>query len=158
MLSLFAKHGLFDLDVKAKGDLDVDLHHTNEDIGLVLGEAFKKALGSGEKIKRFGYFCVPMDESLVRVTVDISGRPGFYISGSDEIFSLSGENYNFDYTKHFLSSFLNKLQANVHIEIIRGENFHHVIEALFKCLGKVLDYATLKDDRIQGIPSTKGIL
>lgn len=158
MLSLFAKHGLFDLNIKAEGDLEVDYHHTNEDIGLALGEAIGKALAGKEKIKRFGFFCVPMDESLVRISLDLSNRPSLHISSNVDINNLKGESYNFDYTKHFLNSMAVKMGANIHINIIEGENFHHIVEALFKCLAKVLDQATYIDKRIKGVPSTKGEL
>lgn len=158
MLSLFVKHGLFDLNIKAKGDLEVDFHHTNEDIGLALGEAINKALRQREKIRRFGCFCVPMDEALVRIALDLSNRPSLYISTNVNMKVLSGQNYNFDYAKHFLNSMILKLGANVNIKIIEGKNFHHILEALFKCLGKVLDQATSIDDRVEGIPSTKGKL
>lgn len=158
MLSLFSKHGLFDLNIKAQGDLDVDSHHTNEDIGLALGEAFSKALGNKEKIKRFGFFCVPMDEALVQISLDFSNRPSLHISSNIDISVLKGENYNFNYAKHFLNSMIMKLGANINIKIMEGKDFHHILEALFKCLSKVLDQATSVDDRIEGVPSTKGKL
>jgi len=158
MLTLFSKHGLFDLVIEAKGDLEVDFHHTNEDIGIALGEVINKALGNRKKIKRFGFFCVPMDESLVMITLDLSRRPSLYISNSVDTKNLSGQSYNFNYAKHFLKSMFTKLGANVNINILEGKDFHHILEALFKCLGIVLDQATSIDERIQGIPSTKGKL
>lgn len=158
MLSLFSKHGLFNLRVIAKGDLEVDLHHTNEDIGLSIGKAFKKALSKKEKIKRFGYFCVPMDEALVRISLDLSGRPSLYIKSNVKKDVLTGQTYNFNYAKHFLNSLCTNIGANVNIKILEGKNFHHIMEALFKCLGKVLDQATSIDERIEGVPSTKGEL
>ncbi len=156
MLSLFSKHGLFDLKIKAEGDLDVDHHHTNEDVGLTLGEVINKALGDRAKIKRFGFFSVPMDESLVCISLDLSNRPSLYINGNIDL-PASGD-YSSNDAKHFLNSMVTKLGANVHIDIEKGEDFHHTIEALFKCLAKVLDQATSIDKRIQGVPSTKGQL
>ncbi|MCD5398066.1 imidazoleglycerol-phosphate dehydratase HisB [candidate division NPL-UPA2 bacterium] len=159
MLSLFTRHGLFDLKIEAKGDLEVDIHHTNEDLGICLGEVFKKAWGDKKGIKRFGFAYVPMDETLARVVLDISGRPsltfnktGNYLDAPlEEIYSLrDGE--------HFLRSFCNESGVNMHIDVLRGEDTHHVLEAIFKALGKALDQATQFDERVEGIPSTKGIL
>jgi len=152
MLSLFAKHGLFDLEIDAKGDLEVDHHHTNEDIGLALGEAISRALADRAKIKRFGFFSVPMDKSLVQISLDLSNR--YYLHIPDEALPPN-EKYSYNDLKHFLESMFNKLGANVIIQILSGQDFHHTIEALFKCLGKVLDQATSIDKRIQGVPSTK---
>lgn len=161
MLSLFSKHGLFDLEIKAKGDLEVDIHHTNEDVGIALGEAFAKSLGDKKGIKRFGSVSVPMEESLARVALDISGRPSLHIiirnprhlqwAGKDT------QNYTFNDAKQFLEAFVRNAGANLHIEY-RGEDIHHILEAIFKALGRALCEATRIDPRIKGVPSTKGRL
>ncbi|MFH1783396.1 MAG: imidazoleglycerol-phosphate dehydratase HisB [bacterium] len=161
MLTLFAKHGLFDLKIDAKGDLEVDIHHTNEDIGLCLGEAVKQALGDKKGIKRFATVFVPMDEALARVVMDISGRPsltfnqtGGHVHDKEE----SKEEYTLIDAKHFLYSFCNRSGINMHIDIKYGEDLHHMLEATFKAFGKALDEATQIDPRVKGIPSTKGKL
>jgi imidazoleglycerol-phosphate dehydratase len=162
MLTLFAKHGLFDLRIRAKGDLHVDIHHTNEDVGISVGEAFKKALGDKRSIRRFGFFCVPMDEALVRVTLDISGRPSLYLCGLDSETLSSGikkkSGYTFHDAKEFLRAFVQNSGINLHIETVCGADEHHVLEAIFKALGKALDMAVCLDPRIKGIPSTKGTI
>lgn len=159
MLELFSFHGFFDLEVKAKGDLDVDIHHTNEDLGIALAEAFKKALGDKKGIKRFGSSFIPMDETLVQVVLDISGRPNLVITGA-----VSGEaekrrvrsTYTINDAKQFLRAFVNTLGINLHIQIIYGEDVHHIIEAIFKGLAKALDEATQIEARKRKVPSTKG--
>lgn len=164
MLTLFAKHGLFDLSIKAKGDLEVDLHHTNEDVGICLGEAFKKALGNKKGIKRFGSASVPMDEAWVEVSVDISGRPTFKqaLSAWDTIAKEqvddAREGYALNDAKEFLKAFVNNLGLNLIFSIKSGDDLHHILEALFKALAKALDQATQIDPRVKGIPSTKGSL
>jgi imidazoleglycerol-phosphate dehydratase len=157
MLTLFAKHGLFDLTVKAKGDLDVDYHHTVEDVGLVLGQAVKEALGSKVGIKRYGFFILPMDESLARVVVDVGGRPHLeYRVKADTMFI---RDFNLVLVKEFCRAFSNALGANLHVELIYGEEPHHIAEAIFKGLGRALDAATQIEGRAADLlPSTKGTL
>ncbi len=156
MLSLFAKHGLFDLEVSARGDLDVDIHHTNEDVAITLGEAFSEALGNRAGIKRFGEAIVPMDEALVRVVVDISGRPyldfpGFGTSDSGK------EKYSLNDAQQFFKAFTDKAGITLHIDTIKGNDLHHVLEAVFKGFSKALMRAVEKEPRSKkSIPSTKG--
>lgn len=159
MLSLFARHGLFDLEIVAKGDLKVDIHHTNEDVGICLGEAIKKALGNKKGIKRFGFAYVPMDETLARVVLDISGRPSLAFNKTGGYLDAPAEEgYSLRDGEHFLKSFCNESGVNMHIDVLRGEEAHHVLEAIFKALGKALDQATQLDERVEDIPSTKGVL
>lgn len=157
MLELFAFHGLFDLEITAKGDLKVDIHHTNEDVGLVLGEAFKKALSDKKGIRRFGSASVPMEDAIASVTVDISGR-GYY---QEKVFGFrTNENYSFDYANHFFDSFAKKLGMNLGIElkVSSSNDLHTNLEPIFKAFGIALDQATQIDPRRKGIPSTKGII
>jgi imidazoleglycerol-phosphate dehydratase len=157
MLTLFAKHGLFDLAVRAKGDVDVDYHHTVEDVGLVLGQAFKKALGSKVGITRYGFFILPMDESLARVVVDVGGRP--HLAYRVEAPSMFVRDFNLVLVKEFCRAFSNALGANLHVELIYGEEPHHIAEAIFKGLGRALDAATRIEPRASNLlPSTKGSL
>ena len=157
MLTLFAKHGLFDLTVRAKGDVDVDYHHTMEDVGLVLGQAFKKALGDKVGIRRYGFFLLPMDESLARVVVDLGGRP--HLAYRVEAPSMFVRDFNLVLVKEFCRALSNALGANLHIELIYGEEPHHIAEAIFKGLGKALDAATQIEPRAAKLlPSTKGSL
>lgn len=159
MLELFAKHGLFDLEIQAKGDLKVDIHHTNEDVGIALGEAFKKALGDKKGIKRYGRERVPMDEVLVEVSVDLSGRPSFVDISKVEYPKIGSESYSFQDAKEFLKSFVNNLGCNLIFEVKSGEgDMHHVLESLFKSLARAMDDATKIDPRVKGVPSTKGKL
>ncbi|MCM8779491.1 MAG: imidazoleglycerol-phosphate dehydratase HisB [Candidatus Omnitrophica bacterium] len=158
MLELFSFHGFFDLEIKAKGDLEVDIHHTNEDVGIALAEAFKKALGDKKGIKRFGSSFIPMDETLVQVVLDISGRANFVLTGQPKHQRIRRTGYNLEDAKHFLKAFVNTLGVNLHIQILYGEDTHHIIEAIFKGLGKALDEATQREERKRGIPSTKGKL
>ncbi|MDP8216423.1 MAG: imidazoleglycerol-phosphate dehydratase HisB [Candidatus Kaelpia imicola] len=155
MLELFAFHSKFDLDLKAKGDLDVDIHHTNEDIGLTLGGAFSEALGDKSRIKRFGFYA-PMDEALVRVVLDISSRPSLNIKTDVELKGVDGYTY-FDF-KHFLEGFAQKSGLNLHVDVFKGESMHHIFEAVFKALAKALKEAVKIDSDSSGIPSTKGKL
>ncbi|MDP8230984.1 MAG: imidazoleglycerol-phosphate dehydratase HisB [Candidatus Gorgyraea atricola] len=163
MLALFAKHGLFDLKIKAKGDLNVDMHHTNEDLGICLGQAFSKALGDKKGIKRFGEKTIPMDETLVnvRVVVDISGRPffnGIKSEGLREEKDVQG-GYNLEYVRQFFQALINNFPITMHISILQASSdMHHLLEAIFKSAAKALDEATQIDPRIEGIPSTKGRL
>jgi imidazoleglycerol-phosphate dehydratase len=155
MLTLFAKHGLFDLQVKAKGDVEVDYHHTVEDVGLVLGQAFKEALGDKVGIKRYGFFLLPMDESLARIAVDVGGRPHLvYDANAPTMFV---RDFNIILVKEFCRAFSNALGANLHVQLVYGEDPHHVAEAIFKCLARALDLATQIEPRAADqLPSTKG--
>ena len=155
MLTLFAKHGLFDLDVKCVGDVDVDYHHTVEDVGLVLGDAFKKALGEKIGIRRYGFFLLPMDESLARVVIDIGGRP--HLVYQVEAPTQFVRDFNIILVKEFSRAFSNALGANLHITLEYGEEPHHVAEAIFKGLARALDEATQIEPRAADqLPSTKG--
>jgi imidazoleglycerol-phosphate dehydratase len=155
MLTLFAKHGLFDLTVKAKGDTDVDYHHTVEDVGLVLGQAFKEALGDKVGIKRYGFFILPMDESLARIVVDVGGRP--HLVYDAEAPTMFVRDFNIVLVKEFCRAFSNALGANLHVQLVYGEEPHHVAEAIFKCLARALDVATQIEPRAADqLPSTKG--
>ena len=157
MLTLFAKHGLFDLTVKAKGDTDVDYHHTVEDVGLVLGQAFKEALGDKVGIKRYGFFILPMDESLARIAVDVGGRP--HLVYSAEAPTMFVRDFNIVLVKEFCRAFSNALGANLHVQLVYGEEPHHVAEAIFKCLARALDMATSIEPRAADLlPSTKGTI
>lgn len=158
MLKSLAKHGLFDLKVVAKGDLEVDIHHTNEDVGIVLGQALAKALGRKEGIRRFGFFSVPMDEALVRASLDISGRPSLIILKSKGVKFSRLETYSFHDASEFLRALTQHAGINLIVEVENGEDSHHIIEAMFKALAKTLDMATAKDPRVKGIPSIKGAL
>ena len=169
MLESLAKHGLFDIELKATGDLDVDTHHTNEDVGIALGEAFKKALGDKKGIRRFADFRAPLDEALsqTRVTIDVSGRGSCYIHTNAktkwlEHPALRAKQNSMNYTvadaKHFLESFASHMGITLHVDFISGEQPHHVIEATFKSLARALDLATEMDTRSKSIPSTKGKL
>ncbi|MFC1667516.1 imidazoleglycerol-phosphate dehydratase HisB [Candidatus Omnitrophota bacterium] len=160
MLTLFSKHGLFDLKIKAKGDLDVDIHHTNEDIGICLGQAFEKALGDKKGIRRFGEKTVPMDEALVRVVIDISGRPFINSNWSNKPHETRDvEGYNLEYARQFFEAIKNRFPITMNISILSsGPDTHHLLEAIFKATAKALDEATQVDPRVKGIPSTKGRL
>lgn len=157
MLTLFAKHGLFDLTVKCDGDVDVDYHHTVEDVGLVLGDAFKQALGEKKGIRRYGFFILPMDESLARIAIDIGGRPHLvYDADAPTMFV---RDFNIVLVKEFCRAFSNALGANLHVKLVYGEEPHHVAEAIFKCLARTLDVATQIDPRAaDSLPSTKGVI
>ena len=156
MVSQVARHGLFDLSLKAVGDLEVDDHHTVEDIGIALGEAFSKALGDKKGIRRYGEGTVPMDEALARVVVDLSGRPYLVFQAA----RLRGRIGAFaaELVKEFFKGFATHLKANVHVALLYGENKHHMAEAIFKALARALDTATSLDPRVSGVPSTKGTL
>jgi imidazoleglycerol-phosphate dehydratase len=156
MLELFAKHGLFDITVKCSGDLQVDDHHTVEDVGIALAGAFKKALGKKTGISRFGHSYVPMDESLARSVVDLSGRSSLIFNATfrrAKVGELSTEMIH-----HFFRSFADTLKANIHIEVLYGTNTHHKIEAIFKSFALAMREACATNKRVTGIPSTKGIL
>ena len=168
MLTLFSKHGLFDLKLSAKGDIEVDLHHLVEDTGLALGEAFAKALGKKLKIERYGHAILPMDESLaeVKAAVDISGRPHFTFRAKFEkelIYAEIGKErvklfLDAEMLREFFESFVYKAGISLHIDLIRGKNTHHKIEAIFKAFGVALSKACAINPKKKGIPSTKGIL
>lgn len=155
MLDLFAKHGLFDLEVSAKGDIDVDNHHTVEDVGIAMGKALRDALGTTEGIKRYGSALVPMDEAICMTAVDVSGRSAFVFKGK-----LQGRTGGFDVdvVKEFLQAFSNEAKLTLHVNILYGSNLHHRVEAVFKSFGRALKAAVEKDDRIKGVLSTKGVL
>lgn len=157
MLTLFAFHGLFNLNVKAKGDIDVDYHHTVEDIGLVLGDAMKKALGNKRGIQRYGFFMLPMDETLARVALDISDRPAFiYKVDADSCRVLD---FNIGLFEDFFQAVVNNARITLHMILEHGKEPHHIAEALFKCFARALDNATQIDPRLEGnLPSTKGLL
>jgi imidazoleglycerol-phosphate dehydratase len=155
MLDLFAKHGLFDLSLTAKGDIEVDNHHTVEDIGIAMGKALRDSLGTMEGIKRYGSATVPMDEALCMAAIDISGRSAFVIKGK-----LKGTTGGFDVdvVKEFLQAFANEARIALHINLLYGTNLHHKVEAIFKAFARALKSAVEKDERIVGVLSTKGVL
>jgi len=157
MLNLFTRHGLLDLQLKASGDTEVDIHHTNEDIGICLGLALKEALGNKEGIRRFGFASVPLDEALVEVSLDLSGRPYLKFKTQNSKLKIQGE-YDINYLTQFLQALVNNAGMTLHVEIISGEDTHHIIEAVFKALGRALKDAVSIDPRIKGILSTKGKL
>jgi imidazoleglycerol-phosphate dehydratase len=157
MLLLFARHSLCDLRIVADGDIDVDLHHTIEDTGIALGQAFTRALGDKRGIKRYGSAHVPMDETLVRVVVDFSGRPFLAYRGPEIIAPING-NFAFTLVEEFLRAFTNNAGVNLHVEILYGRDAHHMAEAVFKGLAKAVDLAVQLDPRVEGVPSTKGTL
>jgi len=156
MLESFTRHGLFDIRIKAKGDIEVDYHHTVEDVGLALGQAFKESLGDKQGIRRFGEASCPLDETLAKVVVDISGRP--YLSYNVKIRPGRVGDFDTDLPHEFFAAFANQLGMNLHMDVIRGENPHHIIEACFKSFARAMDMATQLDPRIQGVLSTKGSL
>lgn len=156
MLSLMCKHGLFDIRLKAKGDIDVDYHHTVEDIGIVLGKAVKQALGNMEGVSRYGQASVPMDEALASVSLDISGRP--YLVYKVEFPKKSKiKNFEPDLIEDFLQAFASNSGITLHVESPYGRNTHHIIEAIFKALGRALRKAVFIDPRVKGVPSTKSV-
>ena len=155
MLELFSKHGFFNLEVKAKGDIDVDHHHTIEDVGIAMGKGLKEALANFEGIKRYGYVIIPMDEALCMLAIDIGGRPNFVLKGR-----LHGKigTLDVEVIKEFFKGFVNEAKCSLHINIMYGENLHHRVEAIFKAFGKALREAVTKDKQIKGALSTKGML
>ena len=156
MLTLFARHGFFDLEVSAKGDVEVDYHHTLEDLGLVLGSAFDKALGDRAGIHRYGNFLLPMDETLVLIALDISGRPGLFYDVTPPASQVKDIDVRLFH--EFLQAFSSKLGLNLHVKMLAAEEAHHLFEAIFKGLAKALDQATSFDPRVKGVLSTKGVL
>jgi len=156
MLTLFAKHGLFDLEIKAKGDLEVDAHHTVEDVGLTLGQALREALGDKAGLVRYGWCLLPMDEALARIAVDCGGRP--YLAYKARKGAAAIGYFSFQLLEEFLRAFSVQGGLNLHVTLLDGRDSHHMAEAVFKGLARALDQATRLDERVQGIPSTKGSL
>ena len=156
MLTLFAVHGFFDLHLDATGDLDVDAHHTVEDVGLVLGQAIDDTLGDRAGIRRYGHAVIPMDDALAEVTIDLSRRP-FLVFQLPQV-ERSGSAFDVGLAKEFFRALAVKGGMNLHISVPYGENEHHIIEAVFKALARALDHAVSVDARVQGAPSTKGSL
>lgn len=156
MLDLFARHGFFNLQVDAKGDIDIDFHHTVEDIGIVLGQALKEALGDKKGIRRYGQASVPMDETLASVAVDISGRP--YLVYHVSLPKVKIGEFDVELVREFFQAVVNNLGANVHVNVMYGDNVHHMVEACFKAFARAMDLATQVDPRIEGVMSTKGKL
>ncbi len=157
MLTLFARHGLFDLEVDARGDIEVDFHHTVEDTGITLGSALTKALGDKTGIRRYGFFYVPMDEALVRAVVDLSGRPYLAYNPPKGVEAIGG-NFSFQLVEEFLRAVSVTGGMNLHVDILAGRDAHHMAEGVFKALARALDSATQVDPRVKGVPSTKGSL
>lgn len=157
MLTLFSRHGLFDLRLKARGDVDVDYHHTVEDVGIALGNAFRDALGDKKGIRRYGFFILPMDESLARVALDLGGRPYF-------VYDVPAKNpmirdFNICLVREFFLAFASTVGANLHVRLEYGEEPHHIAESIFKCAARALRVACEIDPRAsETIPSTKGVL
>ncbi|MEK6617618.1 MAG: imidazoleglycerol-phosphate dehydratase HisB [Nitrospirota bacterium] len=156
MLTLLAKHGFFDLTVQAKGDTEIDDHHTVEDIGIVIGDALKQALGTKEGVRRFGWASVPLDETLAQVTVDLSGRP--YLVYNVKLPHRRIKGFDLYLFEDFFQALMTHAALNLHVNVLYGRNPHHIMEAVFKALAKALDQATALDDRVSGVLSTKGRL
>lgn len=156
MLNLFTAHGLFDLEAQCRGDLEVDGHHSVEDLGIALGDALKEALGDKRGITRYGSFYLPMDEALAFVALDISGRP-FLVYDAGDMAPMIGD-YDTELTEEFLRAFAFHGGLTLHVKVLYGKNSHHKIEAIFKALGHALRIAAEKDPRVEGVPSTKGVL
>jgi len=157
MLELFARHGGFDLELRAEGDLDVDQHHTVEDVGIVLGQLFSKALGGRKGINRAGYFVMPMDETLAVVALDLSGRPALVYKDLVKVRRVG--DLQAELVEDFFGGFVNHAGANLHARVLYGRSSHHKLEAIFKCFARAMKYACSKDARLRGqLPSTKGLL
>ena len=156
MLAQLGKHALFDLRVKAVGDIEVDAHHTVEDVAIVLGQALREALGDKAGIVRFGDALVPLDETLVQAVVDVSGRP-YCVHEEPELVELIGS-YDTTLTRHVFESFASAAQICLHVRVLAGRNAHHVVEAQFKAVARALRTAVAVDPRAEGVPSTKGVL
>jgi imidazoleglycerol-phosphate dehydratase len=156
MLTHIGRHGLLDLRVAAEGDLDVDAHHTVEDVGICLGKAFLEALGERKGITRYGHAVVPMDEALAEVAIDISGRP--FLSFQANLSRARVGEFDAELTEEFLRAFAVNGRVTLHVVLREGTNVHHSIEAIFKAFGRALDGATRIDPRVTGVPSTKGML
>ena len=157
MLDQVARHGLIDLEIKAKGDLHIDAHHTVEDIGITLGQAFSKAIGDKKGLVRYGHAYVPLDEALSRVVIDFSGRPGMEYNVKFERASIG--DFDVDLFHEFFQGFINHANVTLHIDNLRGDNAHHIAETVFKAFGRAVRMAIAADPRMQGVmPSTKGSL
>ena len=156
MLDLFSKHGLFDLNLSVQGDIEVDYHHSVEDVGICLGTAFREALGDFKGIKRYASVDIPMDESLCRMAIDISNRPGLHFKQAFPKTKIG--TFDSELVEEFFTAFVNNARVTLHIDITVGQNLHHMIEACFKAFGRILDQASLQDPRVKGVPSTKGVL
>ncbi len=157
MLELFARHGGFDLELKACGDLDVDQHHTVEDVGIVLGQAVKQALGTKKGINRAGYFVMPMDETLAIAAIDLSGRPCLVLRAPLKARRVG--DFETELLEDFFQGFATSAGANVHLKVAYGRSSHHAVEALFKAFARALRYASSRDSRLKReLPSTKGLL
>lgn len=156
MLTLFSKHGCFDIELSVTGDIEVDHHHTVEDTGICLGQAIKEALGNKAGIKRYGNFMLPMDEALCTCALDISNRPFLVYNASFSVEKTG--TFDVQLANEFLQAFVNSAGICLHINVLYGENAHHIIEAIFKALARALREAISKDEKIKGIPSTKGLL
>lgn len=156
MLEGFTKHGLFDMDVKIDGDLQVDGHHSIEDCGIVLGQAIKEAVGDKKGIKRFGYFILPMDDALALVSIDLGGRP--YLDFQCDFNVEKCGEMETDMVREFFYAVSYSAMMNIHVRMLSGVNAHHMIEAIFKAFAKALDQATSFDSRIDGVASTKGVI
>jgi imidazoleglycerol-phosphate dehydratase len=156
MLTLFSVHGLFDLEIEATGDLEVDFHHTVEDVGLVLGDAISKALGKREGIYRYGHAAIPMDDTLAEVTLDMSNRP-YLVFRHPEKMPLQSQ-WDVSLAREFFRAVAQRSGMNLHIRLVYGENWHHMAEAVFKGFGRALRAAVSLDARMSGIPSSKGSL
>jgi imidazoleglycerol-phosphate dehydratase len=157
MLDQIARHGLIDLDIQAEGDLHIDAHHTVEDVGITLGQAFGKALGDKQGIRRYGHAYVPLDEALSRVVIDFSGRPGLEYHVQFPRARIG--DFDVDLLREFFQGFVNHVPATLHVDALRGMNAHHIAETIFKAFGRALRMAAEPDPRMQGrIPSTKGSL
>jgi len=156
MLDQVARHGVFDLDVTAKGDLHIDAHHTVEDIGITLGQAFAQAVGDKRGVRRYGHAYVPLDEALSRVVVDLSGRPGLSLK-IDFVRARIGE-FDVDLVHEFFQGFTNHALVTLHVDNLKGDNAHHQAETAFKAFGRALRMAVERDPRVHDVPSTKGSL
>jgi imidazoleglycerol-phosphate dehydratase len=156
MLELFARHGVFDLTVNAKGDLHVDQHHTVEDTGICLGQAFRDALGNKAGIRRYGHFTLPMEETLVTTALDLSGR--YYLVFQADFPSQKIGEFDSELVEDFWQAFAANALCNLHVNLHYGRNSHHISEAIFKSLARTLRMATESDPRMTGVPSTKGVI
>lgn len=156
MLELFTKHGVFDLQLKAKGDLNVDAHHTVEDVGLALGQALREALGDKKGLCRYGWCLLPMDDALARIALDCSGRPYLAYEAPEEASPIG--DFPYQLIEEFLRAFSVQGGLNLHVALLDGRDSHHMAEAVFKGLARSLDQATQIDPRVRGVPSTKGML
>lgn len=157
MLEAVAKHGLFDLSIEAQGDIEVDPHHTVEDVGICLGQAFRQALGDHRGINRYGWATIPMDESLTTAATDFSGRAAF-VYLADQIKGKRIGTFDAELAREFFSGFASAALCNLHLECRYGENAHHIVEALFKAFARALRQAVTVDPRVRDVPSTKGTL